>query len=73
MRRACAIPVIGIGAGEDCDGQIRVTADLLGLTAQQPPFSPALIPGQTLFVEALRSWIEAQTPTTSPPPAAPDC
>ena len=73
VRRACAIPVIGIGAGEDCDGQIRVTADLLGLTAQQPPFSPALLPGQTLFIEALRSWIDSQTPTTSPPPTAPDC
>lgn len=37
LRRELTIPVIGIGAGDDCDGQVRVTADLLGLTERQPP------------------------------------
>ena len=73
VRRRLSIPVIGIGAGDDCDGQIRVTADLLGLTPQQPPFSPALIDGRSLFVSALQRWVTEQTPTTTPPPAAHDC
>jgi 3-methyl-2-oxobutanoate hydroxymethyltransferase len=30
-------PTIGIGAGPDCDGQILVLHDLLGLTFQEPP------------------------------------
>ena len=68
------IPVIGIGAGERCDGQVRVTADLLGLTPRQPPFSRPLIDGRGLAIEALRGWISAQgSPTRQAAPAAPHC
>jgi len=37
ITRSVQIPTIGIGAGPDCDGQILVLHDLLGLTFQEPP------------------------------------
>ena len=75
LTQELVIPVIGIGAGEACDGQVRVTADLLGLTARQPPFAPPLLDGRSLATEALRGWITAQRalPTSEAAPAAPHC
>ena len=77
VQQALTIPVIGIGAGDACDGQVRVTADLLGLTAKQPPFSPALVDGRRLFVDALKGWVNQTRnhtpPTTESPRSTPDC
>ncbi len=70
-RRHLTIPVIGIGAGPDCDGQVSVTADLLGLTPSQPPFSPARMNGRDQGIRALRSWLEDQRQLTPPPTTPP--
>lgn len=52
------IPTIGIGSGPDCDGQILVTPDLLGL---QPWFRPAFVkPKADLaspFQQAIKEYI----------------
>ena len=39
ITQALNIATIGIGAGPNCDGQILVTHDLLGISDRQPPFA----------------------------------
>ena len=54
------IPTIGIGAGKFCDGQIRVTADLLGLNDKQPPFCKPIFDGKKYFEEKLKEWVASE-------------
>ena len=54
------IPTIGIGAGNHCDGQVRVTADLLGLNDSQPPFCRPIIEGKKMLNEKLKEWVSSE-------------
>ena len=38
ITRAIAVPSIGIGASAECDGQVLVTEDMLGLFERTPRF-----------------------------------
>jgi 3-methyl-2-oxobutanoate hydroxymethyltransferase len=50
------IPTIGIGAGADCDGQVLVTADLLGLSERQPPFAKSYANLRQAITEAVENF-----------------
>ena len=60
LQKDLMIPTIGIGAGDFCDGQVRVTADLLGLSDDQPPFCQPVIQGKNLFKDKLKEWVTSQ-------------
>lgn len=51
------IPVIGIGAGPACDGQILVVQDMLGITpGKRPKFSKDFMDGAASIDEAIRRY-----------------
>jgi 3-methyl-2-oxobutanoate hydroxymethyltransferase len=52
------IPTIGIGAGPDCDGQVLVSYDLLGLTAKTPPFVKKYAHLDAVVTDAARAFMK---------------
>ncbi len=54
------VPVIGIGAGVHCDGQILVLYDMLGITpGRRPSFSKDFLAGASSISAALEAYVEA--------------
>lgn len=56
ITKELSIPTIGIGAGVHCDGQVLVTADVLGLSAWQPPFAKVYANLRQQAVEAAKEF-----------------
>lgn len=57
VREAVAVPVIGIGAGPDCDGQVLVLHDILGLDERgQPSFARRYLDGAGQVRGALEAF-----------------
>lgn len=52
------IPTIGIGSGNACDAQILVIYDLLGLSANPPPFAKPYADLAGIATAALRTYAE---------------
>ena len=67
------VPTIGIGAGPDCDGQILVSADMLGLCDEAPPFVTRYAELGDAIVTATRAFVSdvqtARYPAAEPPAA----
>ena len=59
VRDAVGIPVIGIGAGAGCDGQVLVLYDLLGISESPPRFTENFLRGQTSVASAVQAYVEA--------------
>ncbi len=60
------IPTIGIGAGASCDGQVLVTADLLGLTDRQPPFAKTYVDLRSSITTAVQTYQQEVIQRTFP-------
>jgi len=64
------IPVIGIGAGAGCDGQVLVLYDMLGLNPGRPPrFSRDFLAGRDSVPAALAGYVAAVRDGSFPGPA----
>ena len=69
ITRAVSMPVIGIGAGPDTDGQVLVLQDILGITpGKRPKFSRDFMAGQQSIQAAVRAYVQAVKDGSFPAP-----
>lgn len=58
IKAEISVPLIGIGAGNGCEGQVLVLHDLLGLTDRQPAFAPPAADAAGVLVGAAQGWVK---------------
>ncbi len=69
LARELPVPVIGIGAGPRCDGQILVSYDLLGITpGRRPRFCRDFLAGRGSVADALAAYVQATKEGSFPAP-----
>lgn len=56
ITEAISIPTIGIGGGPDCDGQIQVIHDILGLSSDTFKHAKRYAEGESAFLKGLRDY-----------------
>lgn len=56
ITESLAIPTIGIGAGAECDGQVLVINDLIGLTPNPPKFARKYVDMRNGVLRAVRKF-----------------
>jgi 3-methyl-2-oxobutanoate hydroxymethyltransferase len=61
------MPTIGIGAGRDCDGQVLVLYDALGLVEKPPKFAHDFLVGAGSVAAAARAYVAAVKTGSFPP------
>ncbi|ERH02167.1 MAG: 3-methyl-2-oxobutanoate hydroxymethyltransferase [Halonotius sp. J07HN6] len=59
VTEALDIPTIGIGAGGDCDGQVLVINDVLGLSEDAPPFAEQFGDVRAAMTDAIEKYRDA--------------
>ena len=60
VTEAVNMPVIGIGAGVDCDGQVLVLYDMLGITPERTPkFNHDFLKGAGSILAAVTDYVKA--------------
>ena len=56
---ALRVPVIGIGAGADCDGQVLVLYDILGISGRQTKLSKNFLEVSSSIQDAIKLYVTA--------------
>lgn len=54
-----SVPVIGIGSGPDCDGQILVLHDAIGVSARRPRFARDFLADADSIHGAIQNYVES--------------